>query len=658
MADTIGAQIEPAVRFSYKPLESPDSIRLLLLEAPSDDHAEIITGHIQHTTLTQCERDLIEPYTALSYVWGDASITKAVLVDGAPVQVTVNLFNALRDIRDQKRVMRLWADALCINQSDNEEKALQVGLMGRIYSVAGSTIIYLGSPISNDNIDGVSKAIGHDSLDRSKCDDILRSSWFRRAWVFQEAVLSRDPRIQFGKWRCKWDDLVNFASQQQGIENTAQAGNRDIPLIADYVEVQAYQDITSAKAILNQMHKAKAALQTRHRFGYDATNSILRLTHARRGLGATDPRDLIFANIGVANDGKQIPLKVDYTSDCVQVYQDFARYQIMYGNGYEVFSCLSGRRCGKLAESLPSWVPDWTDSAGGQWEDLTRLCNAWLTLESPTGNNPSSNVFAEDGIELKTRYYGHPDRCRWLHNYSRPACRGKALDKVVRKSEPFHPIRDWIEIEHYPSIGLPSCSDNIACYQRLRKLHGDILPEIIISQDGRPSLPERDHSYNKVMAWSQTLGFIKLNITKGLSEEYVLLRLESGGLAWVLASAQPNEGDLIIEIETLGIKKGSVVDDELEYCGARTGFYLIRKCPTLLEDSTYHELHEELREQLEMKKEYWEGRTLIAICEKDYCSYSTDLLVPCQILMTAIPHFPDKLIISRSSLEQQYFLFL
>jgi hypothetical protein len=37
MADTMAAQIEPALRFTYKPLESPDSIRLLLLEPPSLD---------------------------------------------------------------------------------------------------------------------------------------------------------------------------------------------------------------------------------------------------------------------------------------------------------------------------------------------------------------------------------------------------------------------------------------------------------------------------------------------------------------------------------------------------------------------------------------------------------------------------------------------
>ena len=51
----------------------------------------------------------------------------------AKVNVTCNLESALRHLRKQDVDIHIWADALCINQSDVSEKALQVRLMSQIY---------------------------------------------------------------------------------------------------------------------------------------------------------------------------------------------------------------------------------------------------------------------------------------------------------------------------------------------------------------------------------------------------------------------------------------------------------------------------------------------------------------------------------------------
>lgn len=37
-----------------------------------------------------------------------------------------------------------WADAICINQADNEEKSFQVNQMGDIYDKAAEVIVWLG----------------------------------------------------------------------------------------------------------------------------------------------------------------------------------------------------------------------------------------------------------------------------------------------------------------------------------------------------------------------------------------------------------------------------------------------------------------------------------------------------------------------------------
>jgi hypothetical protein len=86
-------------------------------------------------------------YVALSYTWGDASVTREIFVDDIPVSVTVNLYAALLQLRDHSRVrqgFRIWVDALCINQADLVERAVQVARMKEIYERAWHVVVWLG----------------------------------------------------------------------------------------------------------------------------------------------------------------------------------------------------------------------------------------------------------------------------------------------------------------------------------------------------------------------------------------------------------------------------------------------------------------------------------------------------------------------------------
>ena len=72
-------------------------------------------------------------YTALSYMWGDPKQTDTVLIDNYPMEITQNLCAFLSEMQWQHRYEWFWIDALCINQTDNEEKSHQVRMMGEIY---------------------------------------------------------------------------------------------------------------------------------------------------------------------------------------------------------------------------------------------------------------------------------------------------------------------------------------------------------------------------------------------------------------------------------------------------------------------------------------------------------------------------------------------
>jgi hypothetical protein len=84
-------------------------------------------------------------YTALSYVWGgDTSLPNNIYCDNTLISVTNSCYQALQHLRAIKGSLKIWIDAVCINQKDQDEKTHQISLMGDIYSKAETTYIWLG----------------------------------------------------------------------------------------------------------------------------------------------------------------------------------------------------------------------------------------------------------------------------------------------------------------------------------------------------------------------------------------------------------------------------------------------------------------------------------------------------------------------------------
>jgi hypothetical protein len=147
-------------RVRYRPLNNTKKeIRLLEL-LPSTG-----TGSFADQAPVRCrvyhvsqDDDLF--YYALSYVWGDEYDTVPVEIEyKAPgqsnttiqvVHATRNLESALKHLRKEKESVILWVDALCINQSDDQEKNHQVRYMGTVFERAVEVLIWLG-PAANDS---------------------------------------------------------------------------------------------------------------------------------------------------------------------------------------------------------------------------------------------------------------------------------------------------------------------------------------------------------------------------------------------------------------------------------------------------------------------------------------------------------------------------
>ncbi|KLU87143.1 hypothetical protein MAPG_06147 [Magnaporthiopsis poae ATCC 64411] len=192
-------------------------------------------------------------YDALSYVWDSRNVSGEhcfdgrvqnihghVVCNGVDIEVKANIWEALYCLRRRDEPCVLWADALCINQDDDGERAMQVAVMGQIYSAAARTLVWLGSrdgdtqgaldlvcsivrawddrlPASYEMRDdtaesglvvcgsGSAKDVGDlKQEDWALLAQLYQNKWFRRRWVIQEVVCSQSPEVVWGKCRIAW----------------------------------------------------------------------------------------------------------------------------------------------------------------------------------------------------------------------------------------------------------------------------------------------------------------------------------------------------------------------------------------------------------------------------------------------------------------------
>ena len=84
-------------------------------------------------------------YEALSYTWGTPGFTQPIICNNRVVAVTENLHEALVHLRQRTDKRWVWVDALCIHQTDLEEKARQIRNLQLIFQKAERVIAWLGA---------------------------------------------------------------------------------------------------------------------------------------------------------------------------------------------------------------------------------------------------------------------------------------------------------------------------------------------------------------------------------------------------------------------------------------------------------------------------------------------------------------------------------
>lgn len=382
--------------FQYSPLaQDKRHIRILIVK-PTTTWEQVIECELKIVSLD--DENLF--YEALSYVWGAANTTIApsrILLHGSEHNVTPNLEAALRHMRYDDRLRSLWVDAVCINQNDLAERAAQVLMMADIYKTAVTTLSWLGeaSDESDEAVELV-RTLGNwmqeheDDVFEYEQEDpsqtltglieqlgfpVREQNWpavwrlidrpyWTRVWIIQELAARGGFGKASGFFYCGTKQFLRFQFDyfcglillltQTGTHiraasrsNDSEAFEIDEPM-ASFLRVRHPSGLRMSQVLAACNDTSRGRNKNRN------LDWLLRLT---RRFKATDPRDKLFAMLGLVDDGSII--EPSYTTSFEQV---LAKFVVGHVEQYTSLRVLLGNRYGEeevgTAQLGPSWVPE------------------------------------------------------------------------------------------------------------------------------------------------------------------------------------------------------------------------------------------------------------------------------------------------------------
>jgi hypothetical protein len=150
-------------------------------------------------------------------------------LNGIKFAISSNVQAAFQKLRSQTATVYLWVDAICINQSDDEEKSVQVATMLKIFQKAEKVHAWLGPQSQDSDLAMVclselyftikdqleynaNKKHSEACVDRLQAIhtavcNLFARPWFRRTWIRQEIYAANTIEVHCGSKSMAWDSF-------------------------------------------------------------------------------------------------------------------------------------------------------------------------------------------------------------------------------------------------------------------------------------------------------------------------------------------------------------------------------------------------------------------------------------------------------------------
>ncbi|KAK1470769.1 HET domain-containing protein [Colletotrichum cuscutae] len=433
-----------AARYQYTPFSTPKSIRLIRLVNTADESSPLECS-FEETSL-----DNPVSYAALSYTWGGepsnvplrvvntttittATSNGAQQIQQPPLMITPNCAAVLNILRGPRiRDLSLWVDAVCINQSSNDEKSVQVGMMAELYEKAKYVFVWLGNEWAPASVLALYKGVPRAKNDQKRgerrrrtkkntsrpltdapitdLDPILlskiqRAPYWLRVWTLQEATYSNTFILCLdGGGEALSTILQNWGDAHKSHPDPNQlAINMRRKIITDV----STTTITTADVAVNaaDADEQREAAEIAARRGKLDVYQLRMLLY----LQSTEPRDKIYAlrSIFPETFGK---VAVDYTDPVGKVYREATRQHILGQDSLTHLLLLDGGDTSippspststsatsthvTPVPDLPSWALNWNN----------QVTDGRILLDAPSFSSRSSKPSYRFSPDAHTLY--------------------------------------------------------------------------------------------------------------------------------------------------------------------------------------------------------------------------------------------------------------
>jgi hypothetical protein len=281
-------------------------------------------------------------FIALSYAWGDADKTHTIHVRGYTIPVTKNLHQALTQLRDPLENLVIWVDAICINQTNLQERNYQVKQMPKIYSAAQEVVAWLGE-----------QTIGSDAA--MELITLTPEALMKKLQRKERLSVQNNLRDLFSRpyWSRVWVVQELASANRTRRACTLRCGAKSVALN----QLRAFMGI-----ILRQLKFSELKAMTRPRClislsTQDPSRSFLDVLWESSSLLATDARDRIYGIRGISPKFYRDNIEVNYTSNYEQLCRKVMALMFNKERSLDVLCCFQGYTS---EPTSPSWLRDFS----------------------------------------------------------------------------------------------------------------------------------------------------------------------------------------------------------------------------------------------------------------------------------------------------------